>query len=199
MYIHFSIDCLSHLCPNLADSVLKQHGVQRTFSTMYHKRIKIAAFRARMDQSKALKRNVMASFKYKHTTSSSISPYFFNNHLKKQQKPLVCTLLKHEAEAFRYKSLQSKTQLNNNEHEADRQTHSNAQIGPEKSGSNVCLVYRKNYNNEARKPLPSYTVNKTTSAAATNASRQYPRLSSRNVLDKYAHLFGLQPVRSEIS
>lgn len=188
-------------------------------------RLEINAFVARIDKSKALKRSKTVNSLYKDTLSSTVSPYFDNNHLnkKRQQKPLVCSLLKHEAELYGYKLPQSEMQMlnsngksnnssnkqthlpaqhhqnqNQNQNQHHQLKHQKLQLQQCLSSSNFHLTNRYNYN-KGRTLLPSYNVLKTSPAATQNASKRYPHLSSRNILDKYAHLFGLQPVRNKVA
>lgn len=192
-------------------------------------RLEINAFVARIDKSKALKRGKTVKSLYKDTLSSTISPYFDNNHLNKrrQQKPLVCSLLNHEAELYGYKLPQSEMQMLNSNGNSNNSSNKQANLPAQhhrnqnqnqhqlkhqklqlqqclsstisSSSSNFHLTNRYSNKNKGRTLLSLYNVLKTSPAATQIASKRYPHLSSRNILDKYAHLFGLQPVRNKVT
>lgn len=179
-------------------------------------RLEIAAFAARIDKSKALERSKIVNMLYKDTLSRAHSPYFVNNYSnkKQQKKPFVCSLTKHEAQLYGYKLPHSDMRMLNNSNNGNSNNNLSSQTQTVEhhsnrkhqqwqqswiSGGNFRLSNRYNkysYNNKGRKLLPLYNVLKTSSAATQNAHKRYPHLSSRNILDKYAHLFGLQPYRN---
>lgn len=126
----------------------------------------IPAFVARLDRSKA-PRGVVESWSF-NEEANSVSPYFENNKAKTEiKRPFFGTLREHEAEQYGYKLP--------NRRDVDRSR-------------------RIDLNKHGRPLL--FTPSITTRLAASNACKQYLSLTSKNVLDKYAHLFGLK-VRDE--
>lgn len=160
-----------------------------------HNKLKLVAFKARIDKSKAVRRVTRTS-----EDDHDVSPYFVKPLA--QQKPLTCSLLPHEAEAYCYK-LPSQQQ--------ETRSHPSCALNEHGGLKKLPLLY--NLSADRSKPRPSTTMRgicdkekelsqssslnldrsllKATRISVTNACKQYPPVLSRNVLDKYAHLFGL--------
>lgn len=192
-------------------------GINRTIFYVKNNTLKIPAFEARIDKSKAPNRP-LAEFEQRCSSISKDycnSPYFLRD--SRQQKPIFCTLLKHEADEYGYKLPYL---INANELSTQKATktpkchkiitklllftpHVAADLSSVSVSKNQHQPANRKQMRTTRK-LPTYSaslkekldrnVPRTTRKAMTNACKQYPSLSSRNLLDKYAHLFGLKPV-----
>lgn len=69
-------------------------GIKRNYTIKANK-LKLVAFKARIDKSRAILRPA------RQFEETYFSPYF--TRTSRQQKPLTCSLLPHEAEAYCYK------------------------------------------------------------------------------------------------
>lgn len=175
-----------------------------------HNKLKLVAFRARIDKSKAIQRIARV------LEHDGTSPHF--TKCLRQHKPPTCSLLPQEAEAYGYKlpcrsqEEQSKN-LNSASHHHKRITKFSrfkssvaaalSNVGSQPSSS-VVTTRGKSFEKVKELshwlPLSKENLNrnvlKATRVAVTNSCKQYPSVLSRNVLDKYAHLFGLgKPVK----
>lgn len=186
---------------------------QRRSYVFYRKHqnvIKIPAFATRIDKSNILRRRTGLSTPADQ--NNFVSSYFTksNGTELRTRKPLFSSLLEHEAEEYGYKlsrpEQQSTTEKDHNESVCPPKRISYISLFKSTSGPIVTnssrLLTRNRHNSKQLLPGEASlreqldkTVLRSTRIATTNACRRYPSLSSRNVLDKYAHLFGL--VRAE--
>lgn len=178
-----------------------------------HNRFKIAAFKTRINKSK-----VPRTFKDDSSGSSpTLSPYFA--HSNGQQKPLVCSLSTHEANLYNYKLDHFERPGESFEREkTSTKTHKTVttKLPPFKPSvatglltgnlnairgapfSEMSFASRATSSTTKLKERLNRNVLKATPLAMSLSCKQYPRLISRNVLNKYAHLFGLEPVKGPV-
>lgn len=176
-----------------------------------HNRLRIKAFVARIDKSKAFRGD--SGFK---PLNSITSPYFASSK-QQQEKPLTCSLLDREAEAYGYKLASSTGGSGGTLKNVKRSTNyvqrhkritklllftpfmtAGLAAGSQTTKADSVMTQdssckkglASSMSNSLRQKLDR-NVLKATRIAMTHTCRQYPRLPSRNVLAKYAHLFGL--------
>lgn len=147
--------------------------------------IKIRAFAARIDKTKARKRFLEAK---EETLSVEFSPYFPRNK-DVQQKPLVCSLSEREAEEYCYK-------LEKYGQEKEKTIYGDGNRGGDRSSKRLSkLLLFEPSSMERSLAMKEPNVLCTSAVAMANSCKNYPNLASREILNKYAHLFGLKAIR----
>lgn len=168
------------------------------------------AFSARIDKSKS---NLILKSMHRAEHKSDKSPYFSINSQPGSTNKTECSLLPREAKIYGYKLTQSPSQsatidelYKNRDHKCIsklllfKPRLMTAGLSTAPIGQSTLRIekyaghsMKKKASRSLREQL-NRGILKTTRVAMSNACKQYPRLSSQSVLDKYAHLFGLQPV-----
>lgn len=183
------------------DQSTKVDTTQCNYCPIMFNKIRIAAFEARIDKSKALQWSYSTKLKRAEDEGEVKSPYFCNSTA--EQKPLVCSLLEHEANSYRYRlpalNLQPKLERGERFLDERKQQVLLSQLRPtvpfkkEYVGLNSVPISKRDHHLLDLKEILNKSVLKTNRLAVTNSYKRYPRLPTSLVLSKYSHLFGLKP------
>lgn len=155
----------------------------------HHDGVKVETFVARIDKSKVRLKYLKAD---KKTLSVEYSPYFVRNTSGQREKPLLCSLTEQEANHYCYRLPEEPLDDDDDDDGED----STREKSKESINITKLILFKPtamaaSLTPRSKKP----NVIQTTPIAMLNSCKNYPPVSTRAVLNKYAHLFGLKSIK----
>lgn len=161
----------------------------------------IPTFHARIDKSKTPRTRHEGDPPEDDATDGT-SKYFPKQTNSKEGAPIECTLLDEEAKAYGYKKRRKVYENPIARQKAIERWHSKKGrrlpfFTPATSlgliGANRDLVADKDRRELTLREQLDRNILRMTRVSMSYACKQYPSVTSKNLLDKYAYLFGLKP------